>query len=44
LSLRLALGWSMILAARRNEGIAWIDEIAADIASGLPDPDGLAGT
>jgi LuxR family maltose regulon positive regulatory protein len=43
LPLRLALGWSMILAARRNEAIAWIDEIAADIASGLPDPGGLVG-
>lgn len=43
LPLRLALGWSMILAARRNEAVAWIDEIGADIAAGLPDPDGLAG-
>lgn len=43
LPLRLALGWSMILAARREEAVAWIDEIAADIAAGLPDPEGRAG-
>jgi len=44
LPLRLALGWSMVLSARRNEAVAWIDEISADIAAGLPDPEGHAGS
>ena len=43
LPLRVALGWSMVLAARRKEAVAWIDEIVADIAAGLPDPEGRAG-
>ena len=39
LPLRIALGWSMLMAARRKETLAWIDEIEADL-SGLPDADG----
>lgn len=42
LSLRLALAWSMVLAAERDDALAWIDEIEADIAAGTPDPEGRA--
>ena len=42
LPLRLALGWSLVLAAEREDALTWIDEIEADIAAGTPDPDGVA--